>query len=321
MTLRNDDKALAEELAKGEKRAQEELLARYGPILQEGFAGFQASTPASTLQIGDLIPAVAAAVGKGFLNLSEKRPTPLDDYAELLNLSDLFLAAACLCEDEEAWAWLQQTAENDVLPALQKSCGHIAGSDKIDNIVRELVGNFYTDVTDKDKSRPPSLATYQGRASIRSWLYAVARNDLRHVLSSASQTRSLSEAQKASVSSGEDTAHREIAEVAGTYRRRLASALKNSLDQMPDRRRIAAILHWIHGRRPAQIAAVMSVSRPRVTELLGQARRDLGNSARTVCEDIAAETNRDPCDIEDLLHEEIAYLTRDSVQLHAIGGA
>jgi len=162
------------------------------------------------------------------------------------------------------------------------------------------------------------LSAYRGRSSLGGWLYAVAHNLLRERVRArrrapqplpdvGEQDRTSSGVDPAEQSDLGESSHRGL-----IYSQKLTETLHQTLQSMPERRRLAAGLRWIEGLRSSEVADLMEVSRPRVSQMLSEAERDLRAACGQICDEIAAETGRSTAEIENLLSEQLVEFFRES---------
>ncbi len=207
---------------------------------------------------------------------------------------------------------LQRLAETQVWSGLLKSWGTRVSRETIDAVVADLCGHCFTPTSKGQSAGQQRLASYRGRASLATWLYAIAVKALLDRLPSSSADSSGIALDNVSSPIASQPEVRAALHEAGNrgegYRQRLIAVLRAALEAMPARRRLAAVLHWVHGDRPAEIATKMEVSRPRISELLAEARQDFTAASRRLCEEIAREAERPIPEIEELLQQQMFHL-------------
>ena len=111
-------------------------------------------------------------------------------------------------------------------------------------------------------------ASFRGRASVSTWLFAIAR----HMAASARRRRNDAELDEASVSTVPDPA--DDTEVTLQKKNR-AEALRQSLHRLsPDHREVIDLAYY-HGRSVKEIAEIVSISEATVKTRMFYARRKL----------------------------------------------
>lgn len=308
MLLHPDDRPLAEQLAAAETAAVTELAGRFAAQLSHAHADLLGRAPGCRLVLADALPHLARAVGEGYLRSPGR--SGLAGYFENLHLTDMMQVAACLDNDAAAWRRLQEVIDAQVAPSLRRRWAFRASPEAVDRVIADLAGHCFQSASKGPQAGRQRLASYLGWASLPAWLQAAATRvlqvDLRHHSEQPSMPDGTDWAVTGASSRPDVALLMRDAESRGTaYFRRLVQALRQVLDGMPTRRRLAAVLHWGHGERPAQIAEFMRVSRPRVTELLGEARLQFQTAAAATCREIAGASGRSVQEVQALLDLEL----------------
>ena len=153
----------------------EQIVDKYEPLIDELFERCQANAPNVT------VPAARfrTSVKKSLARFAGASPDPVTDEAveEFLNLlqaDDLFLALGCAEGNERAW-WEfdhQYRAYVERL-ARQLAKTDVDAQDVIDCVYVELYGTKFV-----DGERVSKFATYSGRGSLKSWLRTVVWHTL-----------------------------------------------------------------------------------------------------------------------------------------------
>lgn len=307
------DTSLARRLADQDPEALTELTSRFGGLLDAAFTEMQTDTPGCKHPAGALLNEVMKTLGLGFLETTAETPTAFAEYVVSVHLADLFWSAACVTKDDAAWRRFIQTVDRQIVPGLLKNWGTRVGAAEVRKIAAELPGHCLQECTRGRNTGVCRLATFRGRASLSSWLFVAAARLLQdgmRCLRNSGTSGSIEQIAVASPDSRPDRlllfheAEREGAALHG----RLTVAIKHALEAMPPRRRLAAILHWVHDARPSEIAERMTVSRPRVTELLAEAKEHFRHATQLICQEIAAASNRSLNDVQSLLVAELGHL-------------
>jgi RNA polymerase sigma factor (sigma-70 family) len=214
-----------------------------------------------------------------------------------------------------------ELVDNCVAQPLRTRFAAIAPTTVIEDATDQLPGHCFEQTSTGEHAGTPRLASYLGQSSLSTWLYA---NGLRLIQTALRRrTRDAADtcvAEAAAPVSGCDQPDARLIidesyRQAMHWRLELISVLRETLRQMPARRRLASILCWVHGVQPAKIAEHMCVSRARISQLLTEAKDEFRTSARSCLQQIANDSSRRVEEIEDLMIAQLhSLLATDSAR-------
>lgn len=307
-----DDRRLAHALVEKDGAAIGKFRERFRERLQSvyGKLATEAGVEAKKLGLDDVLGPTSKAVARGYLKLREKERTSLRSYVGKLHLADLFLACACLERYEWAWDRLQRLVEEEVVPQLQRRCNTPLARSVLQEVKCQLATHCFDRLRKGDRQGLPRLATFDGSGPLVGWLHTVGWRLLQDHLPDGKMAAvpTADEFADRSPAPNDLAIARESEQLGQQYRRRLIDMLRATLVAMQGRRRMAAGLRWICRHRPAEVADIMRVSRPRVTELLREARNEFREATQSTCAEIAAETGRSADEILGILEDALEDL-------------
>lgn len=307
------DRHLCERLIQQDAAAVDGFRDRFAAQLKLAISTNFSRMPRWTGKKADFIGPVAGRVATAYLNAANRERQNFDGFVQNLCLADMILVETCLQGDAAASRFLIRICETHVKPGLLRSWGGRVGLDHVEDVVQDLCSHCFTLATKGKSAGAVRMESYRGRASLSTWLHAVAVKLLMDRVR-ASRGKSLTSEISDSLSSpaiSQPEIQAQIGEAASRgddFRTRLLLLVRTVMDAMPARRRLAAVLHWVNGHKSSEVADRMQVSRPRVTELLSEAELDVKNATRRLCEEIAAASDRSVNDIEILLTEQLPQL-------------
>ena len=316
MGLHADDRSWIESATAGKPAGISTFVERSLDRLRAAYQAMRAAAVDCRIALDDLQQHFVPIVAQEYLDGSGSTDFELDEFLERIHLDDLMLATACQQQDAGAWNCLQRMISQQVEPRLYGSWVTSVSPRSIDEVVAELPSHCFLTASRGQRTASMRLSAYRGRSSLGGWLYAVAHNLLRERLRALRRSPEplpdLGEPDQ--TSSGADPAQRSDLEESArrglVYSQKLTQTLHQTLQSMPERRRLAAGLRWVEGLRPSEVAELMQVSRPRVSQMLGEAERNLRAACEQICTEIAAESGRSITEIDNLLSDQFAELLR-----------
>ena len=264
-------------------------------------------------------PHLAQIIGREFLQVTRKESIGLDAFVGTLQLQDLMLAAACLQNDGAAWQRVQHLLDRNVTPQLQRVWRGRVSPHEVHEAVADVPAHCFRQPESGKNVGAMRLAAYRGRALLTTWLFVVADRLLRERLRTNrhAQVDSHDLDQMATGPAGLEPENRsrveQLVQKADEFSQRLCEQLSQTLASMPSRRRMAAVLSWHEDLKPSEIAELMHVSRPRVSQLLAEAENDLSDGAKQVCQEIADEVGKNVIEINRLLQQQFQELVHEAM--------
>jgi RNA polymerase sigma-70 factor (ECF subfamily) len=191
---------------------------------------------------------------------------PCEEHA-----SDLYLACACGEGIEDAIAALEHTLASDVTPAL-------ASIDSSHEFVEEMLQATRERLFVGKDGRASKILEYGGRASLRSWLCAVA------VRVAISNKRRKGEQRHVSFESRADervgNSGPELDYLRRRYKSSFEDAVRSAIRSLPPRQRMLLRLNVVHGMSIDQLGTTYRVGRSTAARWLANARRALFERTR-----------------------------------------
>jgi len=319
MGLHADDRAWIESATTGTPGGISAFVERFLDRLRTAHQTMRTAAAGCRLSLDDLQEHFVPIVAREYLDGVGSTDSGLEEFLERIHLDDLMLATACRQQDAGAWTCLQGVIQQRVGPRLHKNWVASVSPRSIDEVVAELPSHCFMAPSRGEQTASMRLSAYRGRSSLRGWLYAVAHNLLRERVRARHRAPQplpdLGEPDRTS-SGAEPSEQSDMGELSRrglNYSQKLTQTLHQTLQSMPQRRRLAAGLHWVEGLRSSEVADLMEVSRPRVSQMLGEAERDLRAACRQICEEIAAESGRSTAEIENILSEQLVEFFRNPI--------
>jgi RNA polymerase sigma factor (sigma-70 family) len=318
MAASSEDRILAEQLRSQEPNALAQLAFRCQILLRDAWSEFTSEVPRCRLSLEQLLGPLGRAVGEAYLASAQEDEIPLARFAAQLRLKDLLLVSAFLAGDAASAKRLQAIINTQVRPMLFKRWSREAPTELLFEITSGLAGDLLQPIGKGKNVGLRRVATYQGTASLQTWLFASACRLVQTKLRERSRGPVAASDREefwpapAATTQPDQAMLKEADQRGEKLREKLVSILQQVLQQMPDRRRITAILHWEKGMAASQIADSMGVSRPAITEHLNLARSQIQKATEEIAREIALEANRNPSEIMTLLLEQLGYLLRES---------
>lgn len=223
-----------------------------------------------------------------FATAAERAAT--SDGPRAAHAADFFLATACDAGSDSAWTRLDATALVSVRSILQ---ARRIRPDHVRDVVMFLPGFLATPSPSQEGST--RIGTYAGLSKLTSWVAVVAMRRAADLLRGADEAAALPPLVDPRRSPLQELADRESID-------RFAAALRTALEHLTPRERLAVLLRYRDGLQQRQIARLMGVGPPRVSQLLRAATDRL----RTTLREVLADTT--PTEHESLwsgLREEI----------------
>jgi RNA polymerase sigma factor (sigma-70 family) len=311
----SEDRRLAERLRAQDGQAVAELMPRCAVPLRQAWSELQRELPTLRSSLDNLLPSAGRAIGMAYLACPAEDEESLAGFAARLHLKDLLLVAGFLAGDPEAVGRVQEIIHAQVRPILFKRLSGKCPPDLLNDSLAELAGHHFEIIGKGEHKGQQRLATFTGRSRLDTWLFATARNLVLNKLRTRSRGPTLMSGQEALLATGKVDASpsqallNHEAEQRGKHlREQLVLRLQQALREMPERRRLVAVLRWVQGLPPSQIAERLGVSRPAVSEQLHRACEQFEQAVGAIAREIATEANRKPADIMTLLLDQLGEL-------------
>lgn len=192
-------------------------------------------------------------------------PDPLA-HARSLHLDDLYLATACLQQDETAWAECGQAH----FEFMRDFAGRFLPRDA----AREVSDTVIADLWQRGK-----LARYEGRSSLRTWLGAVTA----HAALNASKARNRpgdvrSQGQRRSASDQTTSGRPEQEEAA----RLLSGLMAEAIAALSDEERVILLLHYEQELSLDHMATLLDTSKATLSRRLKRIREAMRQTLETL---------------------------------------
>jgi len=267
-------------------------------------ARFQEAIPRCQTTLAELAADVAQTIAEGLVaegHVAESLAGPgLDARTREVRLPDLLIVAAVLRREPLAVAYFLKQIHGPVTRMVWRHKGGRDNEEALQQALDDLPGHCFDHPSRGANTARPRLASYSGRAALTTWLVTTTH---RLMKDRRRQADSLgAEPAEPTAAGKEDTAKAQY------WLDLLIACLHGALDRMPARRRLAATYRWVEGLSPSDVADAMKVSRPRITELLNEARRDFQTAADEVLLRICRETGLTQAQAEQLLEASLEQL-------------
>jgi RNA polymerase sigma-70 factor, ECF subfamily len=202
------------------------------------------------------------------------------------NAADLYLACACAEGDGEALAALERVLTSDVARAL-------ASEDSSQAFVDEMLQATREHLLVRRDREPCRIADYGGRASLKTWLCAVA------VRLAISRRRRKGEQRHEQLSVDLRLAGGgpEFEYLRGRYKSVFEDAVRSAIEQLQAKERMLLRLNLVDGMSVDELGAMYKVGRSTAARWLANARRALLEAAR---QDLRARLQLSPEELESL---------------------
>src|SRR5579859_3921424 len=191
------------------------------------------------------------------------------------------------------------------LPAALQAFGHafrrdigraIARTDSSSSFLDELMQVVAMKLFVKTEERPPAIAEYSGRASLRGWLATVARRaalNLRRGKANQAHAELTSGVKQVGVAAGPD-----LALLKARYKEEFETSIRAAWAGLPEVDRSLLLLHLVNQVTLPQLATMNKVSRATITRRLAAAREALVEATRR---DLVERLNVSPSEYESLV--------------------
>jgi len=211
----------------------------------------------------------AAEAASAIRSALDKSPDPSAALA-LLHTDDLYLAAACGLGDPAALA----AFEAQLLPAALRVAARIdASRDFVDEVAQQVRRRLLT----AEAGKRPRIATYGGRASLESWMRAVALRAASGLRESQGRERTSLDERLGEVAAGESAEFDMIrAQLTEEFRQSFGAALAN----LPRRMRTLLRMHVVEGVTLDGLALAYGAHRATIARWLAAARSALLKGTR-----------------------------------------
>lgn len=320
-----DDREFAAQVAQRQPDAIIVFRNEFAHALDDGFAMMTAALartqpPGCRSELEALVTHVAGASGEGYLKRAgdvaadpdQPQTHPalrLDEHVPSLALPDLFHASACLQHDAAACRRLVQMIDDEIGPPLVRRFHHRLAPGRCEQIVEDVLSQAWSSSRSSrppvsarpDGAQPgdrPRLESYLGLSALKTWLYAIGFRMLQdEARSMRHRTRSLDDDDStvAPVDRNDPpdlrAANRELVD---RYRPRLESELAAALAALADRKspRLAHVAYlWLPCRMPQhEIAEIVGVTRPRISQQVSEIRHYLSDATASTCRDLCEQS-------------------------------
>jgi RNA polymerase sigma-70 factor (ECF subfamily) len=226
-----------------------------------------------------------------FARHSAPDSSPVDAHA-----ADMYLACACANGVNAAMDALEQLLTGDVARAVASIHGSAA-------FVEDTLQDVRARLLVRAGGEPGKIVEYGGRASLRSWLRAVA------VRQAISRRRRKAEQHRTSFSPEDDgrlaSAGPEFEYIRGRYKQAFEEEVRLAIERLPSRERMLLRLNVVHGMSLDQLATTYGVARSTAARWLASARQCLLEEARA---GLRAKLRLSASEFESLAEEVRSYL-------------
>jgi RNA polymerase sigma-70 factor len=193
---------------------------------------------------------------------SDGEEEPVASLIGRLHTADLYLSAACALQSEKAWSRFDSAYRPYIYDLAALACVSI-------DMAYELAGDILPDMFLPDRSGKSRIASYDGQASLRTWLRVIvirrAMNERGRKWRSFERLDSVSEVADEIWLKGRE------AEVRGDkYDHVITSALKNAVERLSERERLLLVLHYEDSMPSVDIARFVGVHPSTVSRKLQQ---------------------------------------------------
>ena len=189
--------------------------------------------------------------------------------------ADFFLATACDAGVDAAWTRLEATALTSIRPILH---ARRIRPDHVRDVVMTLPG--FLAAPSPRQAGSTRIGTYAGLSKLTSWVAVVAMRRAADLLRDADDGATLPPLPDPRRSPLQELTDRESIAL-------FAEALRTALEQLTPRERLAVLLRHRDGLQQREIALLMGVGPPRVSQLLRAATERLRSTLREVLADTA----------------------------------
>lgn len=199
------------------------------------------------------------------------------DGPQATHAADFFLAAACDAGVDAAWTRLEAT----VLPSIRAILhARRLRPDHVRDVVMTLSG--FLAAPPPRQAAPTRIGTYAGLSKLSSWISVVAMRRATDLLRADKESAELPPLPAPDRSPLQEMTDRESIVL-------FAEALRTALAQLTPRERLAVLLRHRDGLQQREIARLMGVGAPRVSQLLRAATERLRTALREVLTDAAPD--------------------------------
>jgi RNA polymerase sigma-70 factor, ECF subfamily len=209
-------------------------------------------------------------------------------FPDEAHAADMYLACACSHGIDAALAVLERTLVGDVARA-------VASIDASHAFVEETLQATRERLLVRKGPGPSKIADYAGRASLRSWLRAVA------VRRAVTECRRRSERHHEPLTAHDDVRLARDGPDFEYLRRRYKTvfegAVRAAIDDLPPKQRLLLRLNMVEGMSVDKLAAIYKVGRSTAARWLASARRALLEQVRS---DLCAKLGVTPTELDSL---------------------
>jgi RNA polymerase sigma-70 factor, ECF subfamily len=243
---------------------------RAAPVTRSGESTFSGRDAAKSAQLsaGDGVSTdvSSVAIDRRLLNFAGKpSPAPLTMANSIEVVSDADVMLRVKTGDESAFAYLVQKYRRQLVGFMYRLCHNPAAAE---DLAQEVFLRVYR-----------SRTTYEPSAKFSTWLYRIATNlavnharDTRH--ERPENTVRLDEPDQ-DTGATPDLADESLTAEEQLLRRERLAAIRKTVDALPERQRMAVIMHKYQQMDYRQIAAVMKMSESATKSLLFRAYETL----------------------------------------------
>lgn len=192
------------------------------------------------------------------------RVAPAGSHALHLATSDLYLACAALGGDQRALGLFESHAFREIDAAGAALRASAADLEEVKQIVR-------TQLFVPDGDRPPAIAEYAGRGSLRGWVRVIATRELLRMRRRVGRELPLEDHILHVVDDGDPDLER----LKQLYRSQVADALRDAIGRLEVRERLLLRYHLCDHLSIDEIGAIYQVHRATAARWLGKARETL----------------------------------------------
>jgi RNA polymerase sigma-70 factor (ECF subfamily) len=194
---------------------------------------------------------------------------------EALRVDDLYLACACARGDRRAIAAVERASFDEIEAAVQHHRLPASQCDEVKQTLRErlFVG---------DHDRPPRIAEYAGRGSLRRWVYAIAARVAIDWLRRSGQDVPADDAILDRALPAEDP---EVSLLKQRYSAEFRGAVRDAVQELSVEARSDLRFYYVDGLRLDELAELRGVTAPTVSRRLAKSREQVLARTRTILRD------------------------------------
>lgn len=309
MSNREDDECVsvksdvefAGELSDAAEPAIAAFLTRFMTALAEAWDHFRVIVPRSRIEPSAVSPFIGRASGRGYdrYYVQKGLDVRFDDYVSGLELKDMTLVGACVCEDDPSIQHLDHMISTKIVPTLlslwRRGSFPGIGRTCVEEAGGALIGHLWM----KTRSDELKLASYLGRCRLTSWLVGIARHTIidegrrlkhTHYVGGVTENEESRLALSQVVAAPDSTKGGiEQDELVARYRKPLLEAILSIEDSLTPRQKAVFRGRILAGIQANELADCLQLSRPRISQLTAAIQERINEAVLPQAEELAAD--------------------------------